>query len=317
MSQLPPNLAGYKAVSAVIAVDSPCHRCGYSLKGLKLGDRCPECAHPIALSRASFPDFSDLPLAVLTRLSSAMWMLPSGAALIVLGALVTILSTFFFPSLPAIVGPSLLCTGVAIWITACWLLTSPMDSAPPWITGSLSRTARWSSMTWIIVGLSLFLTLLFPGPPAPAPVGPAFAPPPAPLHLPHVLTFIGIVGGCLNVILICIHTARIADWAEDESTARRLRWGWIPALFPGLGLVYLTAVLLMLGISFGFGPLTLTALVVVAALAILCYLPILLGAWNLAFLGSWAIVNRNEKDESIQRRARKLAERFKAPPTNG
>src|SRR5262245_56679789 len=34
---------------AAIERDAPCNKCGYNLRGLRIGDKCPECGTPIVL----------------------------------------------------------------------------------------------------------------------------------------------------------------------------------------------------------------------------------------------------------------------------
>lgn len=316
MSQLPPHLAGYRPTNTVILNDTPCRSCGYSLKGLSPGGHCPECGTLIAASRA-FLEFALLPHAVLARLSTALWIFACGTVLMICGALVSVLSFAFISTLPATIGPAIFCTGVAMWVPACWLFTTPIHAAPSWINDRLPFAARWSSLSWVVTGISLLLAHILASTAA-APAAPtAPAPPPPVVHPEYLYSIVlaGAVFGIINFAFICIHAGRYADWAEDDSAARRLRWGWIPAVFPGLAFVYFTVVSLINAVN--FGPLTMVFVIVGGGITCLCYFPIVSGAWNLASLCAWAIINSKEKSASIKRRARALQERFKAPPADG
>lgn len=313
MSQLPPHLAGFRPTNTVILKDTPCRSCGYSLKGLSPGGHCPECGTLIAASRA-FLEFALLPHAVLARLSTALWMFACAAALMICGALVSVLSFAFISTLPATIGPAIFCTGVALWVPACWLFTTPIHAAPSWINDRLPFAARWSSLSWVVTGISLLLAHLLAS--TAAPVAPAPPPPVVPPINLYSIVLVSAAFGISNLAFISIHAGRYADWAEDDTAARRLRWGWIPAVFPGFFILYYTVVSLLFAISFPLNPLSFLV-VLGGGITCLCYFPIVSGAWNLASLCAWAIINSKEKSASIKRRARAHQERFKAPPADG
>lgn len=82
--ELPNDLQGNSVSS-----DIPCLRCGYSLKGLHLGDVCPECAQPIAESLSHYSISQDhRPPPPLTLCIVRVMYLGVAVALLVLGFVV-------------------------------------------------------------------------------------------------------------------------------------------------------------------------------------------------------------------------------------
>lgn len=206
MTHPPPHPAALGA--SVIEHDRPCVSCGYNVKGLSYGQRCPECGQPIRRFRRSddYP-LTEAPIAYLRVLNAAAW----GAALSGLGAPVGFFYAYTELSTSAALGAGL---AGAVWVASVYVLTQPRPSmtdrpvAPAPQKDKLRLAALVTQAAWPVCGLLMMFWLITP----------------ATLQLPMgVLVWLMALVGVLGFVPTSIRFADLADWARDTSLSSRLR----------------------------------------------------------------------------------------------
>ena len=81
MSQLPPHLSTRLDDTPVVTEAMPCRKCGYDLRGLRFGSKCPECGQVITrLTRRAESMLGDAPRAYLHRLMVGFVLMGVGGA---------------------------------------------------------------------------------------------------------------------------------------------------------------------------------------------------------------------------------------------
>lgn len=112
----PPGKGG-AVTGDTIAEDKACPGCGYNLRGLPYGGKCPECARPILVSRPGAFDITEVPRSLINRLrwgvriALVAWV---GMMLFLLLAYIDLLYAG---------APVILALGVGATLAAAWLCT--------------------------------------------------------------------------------------------------------------------------------------------------------------------------------------------------
>ena len=215
-----------------IAEDRPCIKCSYNLKGLTSRDRCPECGTPVRARVASVRQSGMIEAdpAYVRQVRNGMWyVIGSGA-----GAFVTaIVAGAGFTDvlhLSTVLG--------MIWSAGVWLVTMPRhaDDVLAGDQAAMRWTIRAMAAGFVVAGAAVTWILMrgFGGG-------------------GHILARFGVLGGIsgmLGAVGLMWWCAKLAEWANDDATARVLRFQ-------------------ALAVPFGF----------------VC---VLMGAWIGSFLGLWA-----------------------------
>ena len=128
--------------------DRQCDQCGYNVKGLRFGGRCPECGTPIRYRRDPTFWFDELPITLIRRFRRSCRL----ATVTLLGMMA--LAVVRFQAATPGSGTALL-AGIGLWVYATWCLTEPFDHprAASLGLGSLSRlrrAARWLQLAWLV-----------------------------------------------------------------------------------------------------------------------------------------------------------------------
>ncbi|MDX2131006.1 MAG: hypothetical protein SFY69_03005 [Planctomycetota bacterium] len=225
----------------VIGEDRACARCGYNLRGLKPGDRCPECGTPIRIRRDAGGGMTEAPLSYLDRL--ALWSTVAiiGAGVCVASLLATIGASLGNPLLLAALGLAAL--GAGAWGAGVYHVTGPREFGAP---SPIDPVREWARLR-LIARVSQFMwgggfTILFAGvtvlhgvavrqaaAAAAAAAGggagaPVIAPgPPVSATVLVALGLLVLVLALVGMIAALLYFAQLADWANDLSLATRLR----------------------------------------------------------------------------------------------
>lgn len=306
MSQLPPHLRPTTFDASRIEHDRACPSCGYNVRGLRVGDRCPECATPITGASVARSDTLGSASVAYLRQFARGSVLMSVAAGPFFGLL--FLAVLLGPG-----GGRLLFGATALgavcsvaWAIGVHLTTtprprqedSPRSAAESWSTlRTATRLSQWafvvSQLCWTgaaqitvgVGGINPAASLLFG-------TGLLFA-------------VVGAVGLCF----VLAYMIRIAHWADDTELVDRLRL--IPALLAVSFFILLIASLVgpQLGggiISFMLVPIAgislLTLLYSVWVTASTC--------WRFGSLGFWSLENRKTALNSDQRRSARIVKRI-------
>lgn len=214
-------------VARIITHDRACHRCAYNLKGLKTGDRCPECGTPIRVQRVGGGSMTEAPMAYLDRL--AWW---STAGVVLLGAtLGFMVAAGFMPSGSPITvflaGGAALTSG--LWALAVYRTTEPRRLGE---ASTINTDEEWRGLrTWTRVlacaapaGLAIAFvcaTVAY-GRAASAAAGAVVTPSP---FLAWCMVGAGVLllAGFVGLFLTGAYWSLLADWANDMALAMSLR----------------------------------------------------------------------------------------------
>lgn len=208
-------------------VNRPCAACGYDLRGLKVGGRCPECGEEIPPPPTLADDsLSRMPRPViLTFIRGAV----TAAGLIVL-LLVAALAVLFGWMSVRLLG---LIVGVALpgWLLAMWWLTPALTIREGVSRGFSKRgvtrqIARWGQLGWLL-GAGLLLVREIANPPqkvADALTWAAFG-----------LGAIGVIG----TIAMAVMMERLAEWTRDSTAQAIFQWFQWLLPFAAIGLLLL------------------------------------------------------------------------------
>jgi len=200
------------APAMTITVDRECAACGYNVRGLKVGARCPECGATIAPPSDGDDPLSRMPLRIIRIFRRAAWL----ATLCILLAAASIWSVMFggFEQFSSVLAIAFL---TVLWVAAMWLLT-PVVAVPEAASRGFSargvarRIARYGQMAWILVVITYFVESSLATP------------------AKQVLTVLaaariaGIAAGGIAMIAMAVLMERLAEWARDDTSARLFQW---------------------------------------------------------------------------------------------
>mgnify|MGYP000520360460 CR=1 FL=1 len=199
----------------IILDERACIGCGYSLKGLRLGGKCPECGLAIKGKKRA-PRYTDqlvhAPMEWLDIFAiGALLMFFAATA-----ALMMIITLLFVRNIPVLV----VLGGITIgWAAGVWLSTRPRPVMPTTTVNVLQEwrvlriAARITQLFWpLTVLLALFSIWVYN----------------TTLSTPALYAAIALAGLSLTIAVgglapTCALLAHLADWAEDSSLAQSLR----------------------------------------------------------------------------------------------
>lgn len=310
--QLPPS-STFKGER--ILKDRLCGRCDYNLKGLRVGDPCPECGAVIQGAtgiRGIRDNLADAPMSYLRSLVLGCWCMAAGVVVAIIGTFVAM------PRLANWYGPGFAALGSAAWVLGVWIVTqrerhnAPADAELADRYAQLRWVNRISQSGWAIASLILLIwagfsmaqyqAQLVGGTPVPT--------------WPAQLAAFGYWGVVLIALLglapLCVQIASIADWAGHTDLSARLRvsaWG-----IGGGGIMVAVG-------TFGgplFGPARFFAgwMIVLGGIAMVAgWGTFLWSVISLANTVSWAISSAHERAASNLRIREKVRDRFAPPPS--
>lgn len=290
------NPLGLPTISDPIVQDRPCPRCSYNLKGLRTGDRCPECGTPIkrAARAQQATAISDVPIDYLRVMRIGAMLvcigLPLGAIAMVVGIVMINSGTanadvFLIASL-----------GFACWYAGVFLLHGDQPGAVEESRisddGSRPRPAYWKwRLANRIIGAAPAVAMLMATAAIhlTSPITGATTSSQALAILAAVLALIGL----LAFFSVCYYQAMIADWVGDSEMGYRFRTSPLVATVGGG--IFGSAFCFILLEVLNWGTIAAFSMIGLAATGgITGYCVLGLVTSNLGFFGlfRWAIINR-------------------------
>lgn len=292
-----------------VATDRPCLKCGYSLRGLKYGGRCPECGHPINRPRVGGGRFSD---ALAESPLSYLKPLAVGLLLMATSGVGTAASLGLVRGGHGLHGAIWSVVLASVWWVGVWIVTRPRPIHDHTIydplldSPRLRLAVRLTQLAWLAAAAGWLMAALGPvlsPPPAPI-VGAvvAAAPPPAMETYGRRLALVSEPIGFLSIVSLSILLSSLADWAGDSPVAERFRmsaWGIAVGGTLGiLGLLGAGSPGTVMGIIGVLGMITLAG-------AVLALVIFVISLVQLAGEAVWAISNAHNRAAVEERIARR------------
>ncbi len=309
MGQATLNTVGRVTTSDAIAADRPCHKCGYSLRGLSFGGKCPECGTPIRRPRGRFADaLTEAPLGYLKPLAAGSLVM---AACSVGGAI-----AFAYARGPwRLYGSAWAVALCAAWWLGVWIVTRqrPFTDTtvrdPMLDSRGLRLGVRLSQLAWLIAALGWLVAAYVPVLTAPVlpplSLAPAVLPPPSPLEvMGRRVALVFHLIGFVSVVPLSVLLSSLADWAAETGLAERFRMSAWGVSAGGVLAVVVTVFAALAGCS--TSPIVFGIVAVALGLATVGQALFIASLVQLAYSAIWAISNAHQRivvEERLARRA--------------
>lgn len=309
----PSELGAKKPLTSIILADQACTGCGYNLKGLASGAKCPECGRTILAKDIRLGEnLTDAPRAYLRLQTFA-------ALLLMLAFAPNLLSGLVAPALAgahargkADPGVLLVFFAIAVWPMLLWLVgvllvvrrregASNADAHP-----RLRAAVVLSQSAWLATAALMFLSSLLGASPSIDAVADA--------------SFVASLVGYFGLGLLALHLSRVCEWASDTALAgyfRTITW-----------IVYALGGLVLLGNLFLWLHTTTRAALLapftgmLAMGVMVAWLGVVIGVFvelvlhvNYWRMLRWAVrisIAREERDDRVARRAERAARQGEA-----
>jgi len=295
----PPEVASVSAGDPVLS-DRPCRKCGYNIRGLREGQRCPECGTPIGGKRRTsrFADnLTDSPMWYLVVvLSGSVFMALSLVGSFVFSAFERARSANWNPLPVWVVAVGAGVLGL-LWLGGVVLTTSRRPHGEHTVRDPIldSEKMRWGARLAQVVFLAGVLTRYLA-----TSTGNAAAE-----FAAGVLVYVSLIA----VAPLSVYLGSLLDWAGDTGGGDRMRnSAWAFVVGGGGALVFD----LLLRAPIGFK-------MIVAVLLVLCSLAVLIGVvlfvlsvLGLAYTSGWALQNagaRRAREARMAERKRRQLEK--------
>jgi hypothetical protein len=236
-----------------VVSDRTCVGCGYQLRGLAIGGKCPECALPILAPGNIDDPLSQAPLHIIKRFRFGCWL----AMGCVISQVALAVAHVRWPT-AAQLWAAIMLGVAAVWFAAAALLT-PAFHTPQAISwgfgerGKLRLVARWLQLSWVVGYAAHLMDVAGLARAGLGQAGGAL----------ETLFAIAVVAGLAGLVLLGVVLERLAAWARDDSAEKCFNaaiWGiptatlllWLDIPFPLLTwIVFLMWVVVVLAFPAG------------------------------------------------------------------
>ena len=192
----------------IIENDRECFECGYALRGLKIGGKCPECGTIIPKSTFRDHPFCMMPPEVIRRLTTGAI---AAAACVLIGG--GILWCAFLGFIPMTWGKVGMACMAPFWVVAVFMLT-PHVYVPEGVMRGLTRRsmlrklARWLQLAILpIAAIAIVRTIDFN----------------LKSEVIELLSMVNIalyVVFAVGLVILALMLERLADWVRDDSAEK-------------------------------------------------------------------------------------------------
>ncbi len=221
------HLRAQAAVDTTIERDLPCRECGYLLRGLHFGHKCPECGTVIEREHIDHSHLMDAPAPYLKTLRIGMGLICLGLWSPVIAVFVAQISSA--RSMGPFAALAILLAGPILFIIGGWIITrrKPHHAAEK---RSLTHIANITRSCLIFVPIIVIGSVLGSN-----------------TGIAHVLDALAALGIYGELALISYFLYDLASWAQDQFLARRFEI--IIGSFAVIGVI--DAIAQLRGSSFG------------------------------------------------------------------
>jgi len=200
-----------KKQETVLITDRECAECGYNLRGLKVGGRCPECGSAIERPLAKDDPLARMPWRVIRVFLAGAWIAVA-AILIALTAVWLVHFEVISWQYVSLGVPAL----AALWVAGMWMLTPAFTFPEAVVRGfarrsKLRRAARLGQLAWIVAAAAFVIR-------ENVNIGAA-----ANEALSAVM-IAGVIAGWIATILLALLFERLAEWVRDDTAQRVFNW---------------------------------------------------------------------------------------------
>lgn len=201
-----------KQPAPIIDVDRECHGCGYNLRGLRLGVKCPECGLPSVIVNKSDDPLSLMPMRVILAIVRGCWVAAICVAAMVGAVLADRTGAIKHEIAMAILaGLSVLWLGAVRWLTPAFAIPQAISRGfGP--RSRVRRAARLLQIGWI-VGTGCALLLGLQSNPKAFTAG-----------LLSLGQWLGLMTGLAGLVVLSVLMERLSEWARDEDAQRMFNW---------------------------------------------------------------------------------------------
>lgn len=301
-------------VQSYIMDDRECDQCGYNLKGLPEGSKCPECGKSIRkrTKRSAGTMSVEAPTRFVRKLQIG-FVLASAAVIGLIGIpllLVIFIVTGVFSWMLIYGAYGLLFLSPFLWVGGVWLITSKRPGQGVIVPDKVLDNDRYRlivrlmSSAWPLYVL-LTITIFF--------LNRATATPSQILTIPLlIVSFITGIIAWVGLLPTCVYFAEVAYWASHDYLAERLRsTAWAMAVFGTLS-VLLTGIA-----SAGIAPSSAAAFVNIFTilLSVLAVIVFLFTVIQLTSVMTWVIKHQDLAAGSQDRVLERINHDINSPGT--
>jgi len=293
----PINSDSLRRLDATIAEDRPCRRCGYNIRGLRVGGRCPECGTAVRVVGRPRGEaaINDAPIEHLHALRTGSLLMLLGGPVGTAAFVVAIQTEQVSNGNAFTASIGLVATlGLLAWAVGAWMVHSPAPSPRTAEARSgWQMTNRLLAFAPVVTCVCLYMQLF---------LGPRLEW----LIAAAIMLLVSLAG----FLSFCYYASSLCLWAGDDETAERFRVSGFVAIIGGIlfGLGFSGTLVFI--IFNGAGVLSIPAACVTGLLTIYCTWGVIRCLYALHANFRWAITNRFDSMDADVRIADRIRRRI-------